>query len=321
MGSETIPLVVSGSEAPVDRQSASRASGPRHNAKLKADRGVSAPLFARSQLALAAAASLAPLLALVIELTVQTSSPLALGAMVALALGGTAVPLLTLWRRALQVDALAETLSATTIPPGRGASLSRIAAAFAALERRAAALESRGDPARRDDPMTGLPNRQTAMRRARDEITRVRRRQEPLAAALVSLDIGPPAEDPLLCGRQDRALRLMAELLMQGLRAYDLVARWSHDQFVLLLPDAEVEHAVRAIERVRETARDGWAVRGGEPLPDIHAGVAVLQPDDATLAEIVARAEKVLTRARGGIGGAVQAAPGPRSHPAHLTPV
>jgi len=39
---------------------------------------------------------------------------------------------------------------------------------------------------------------------------------------------------------EDRALRLSAELLMQGLRAYDVVGRWTHDLFVVLIKKIEV---------------------------------------------------------------------------------
>lgn len=278
--------------------------------------------MARRQLGLGAAASGVPLLGLLgvsfLDGTVSVPS-LAIAGLCSV---GVLMPLRALWRDGVRIDRLADG-PARAAEPSRapGEPIARIGAAFMALERRIDALQSLGDPARRDDPMTGLPNRQTAMRRARDEISRTRRSDEPLSVALLSLDIGPGADDPLTSGRQDRALRLMAELLMQSLRAYDVVARWSRDEFVVIMPGAEVEHAVAAIERICAMAAEGWSVRGGETLPAIHGGVAVLQPDDATLAEIVARASRALRRARDGIGAAVQAAPGPRTRPVQLRPV
>jgi diguanylate cyclase (GGDEF)-like protein len=277
---------------------------------------------ARWQICLALLAVAAPAAGLVLVAVAGPLTPmrlLALGALVCVASG---VPLMVLWRRALMIDRLADLLqSPATAAQRRREPVARIASAFAALRRRLAAHDAGRDPARRDDPMTGLPNRATAMRRARDEISRARRTGQPFAVALVAIDIGPPTEDGACDAAQDRALRLMAELLMQWLRAYDVVARWEHDQFVALLPEAEVENAVGAIERVRGMAASGWSIRGGEPLPDVHGGVAVLQPDDATLSEIVNRAERALERARKGIGAAIQATPGPRAHPARLTPV
>ena len=226
------------------------------------------------------------------------------------------------WRAAAQVDALAARLAAEAgVETQRTDTLALMVAAFAAAEQRMAAMARRGDPARRDDPETGLPNRQTVMRRGRDEITRARRNQHPLAVALMSVDIGPEADTPAERGMQERALRLVAEIAMQGLRAYDVVGRWDRDVFIAVIPEAEVEHAVTALERVRSMAQGARAIRPAETLPAVHAGVAVLQPDDATIAEIAGRAQRALERARSGVGAAVQAAPGPRQRPVQLTSV
>jgi diguanylate cyclase (GGDEF)-like protein len=239
--------------------------------------------------------------------------------------GAVVVALLVLarlWQQASRIDRLVNRLSAEAgIAAGSRDAAGTIEAAFAAAERRLAAAMRQGDPARRDDPDTGLHSRQTAMRRGRDEITRARRNHHPLAVAVFSLDIGPPSDDPRIRGQQERALRLAAEMAMQGLRAYDTVARWGHDLFLAIIPEAEVENAVTAVERLRSMLADAPAIRAGEVPPAVHGGVAVLQPDDATIAEIAARAERALGRARSGIGAAVQAAPGPRQRPASLTSV
>jgi diguanylate cyclase (GGDEF)-like protein len=114
---------------------------------------------------------------------------------------------------------------------------------------------------------------------------------------------------------------VVAEITMQGLRAYDIVGRWERDIFIAIIPEAEIENAVVALERVRGMTQAAPSVRAAEALPPLHVGVAVLQPDDATIAEIAARAQRALERARSGTGAAVQAAPGPRQRPAHLTSV
>ena len=159
------------------------------------------------------------------------------------------------------------------------------------------------------------------MRRGRDEITRARRNQQPLVVGLLSLDLGPEPSTPTEAAVQERALRLVAEIAMQGLRAYDIVGRWERDVFIAIIPQAEVENGVVALERVRTMTLSTRGIRLAEPLPEMHAGVAVLQPDDATIAEVAARAQRALDRARSGTGAAVQAAPGPRHRPVHLTSV
>jgi len=107
---------------------------------------------------------------------------------------------------------------------------------------------------------------------------------------------------------------------VQSLRAYDLVGRWEGATFVAVLPEAEVENAVDAMRRVRALiAEDRIGMIVGEAVT-ASAGVAVLQPDDATLADIVARAERALLRAQQR-GAGVEAAPGPRSRPPRITSV
>jgi diguanylate cyclase (GGDEF)-like protein len=194
----------------------------------------------------------------------------------------------------------------------------RIARGVEALSRRLEAATRRGDPTRLDDPLTGLPNRLAAMRRGRDEITRARRKGEPLAAALLTFRDPADAESG---EGLDIALRCAAEQLAQGLRAYDVIARWDGPQFVAILPEAEVEHAVAALRRIGEDLEVLLRRRGYGDGFEMIGGVAVLQPDDATLADIAARAEAALTRARAGSGQPIAAAPGPRTRPANLSSV
>lgn len=238
------------------------------------------------------------------------------------ACGGAGVAVWQVWRTAGRIDALAERLAAEAgVQTVRTDTASLIAAAFAAVDRRMAALVRSGDPARRDDPETGLPNRQTVLRRGRDEITRARRNQHPLAVGLLSIvpeDDAAVAAEP---GRRERMLRLTAEIAMQGLRAYDIVGRWDGDVFIAVIPEAEIEHATTALERVRTMIAGHPMLRPGDVVPVLHAGVAVLQPDDATIADIAARAQRALDRARSGVGAAIQAAPGPRQRPVQLTSV
>lgn len=216
-----------------------------------------------------------------------------------------------------------ERLADSVAPHGAGTAghdeVGRIADAVAVLIRRLDAATRRGDPARLDDPLTGLPNRLSVMRRGRDEITRARRKGAGLSLALFAVD----ATDLERLGpvEGDRTLRICGEILTQSLRAYDVVGRWEGAVFVALMPEAEVENAVEAMQRVRaQLAASKPSAMIGRALA-CHAGVAVLQPDDATLADIAARAAAALDRARAGPGAPVQAAPGPRTKPATLTSV
>lgn len=275
--------------------------------------------LARRLVILTGLGAMAPLLGLGAVVTlgdVDTAAGLlllALGMLGATAAGHAA------WRAGHRVDALADRLvAAHGVSAARGDPVARIETVTASIERRMAERGRTDGGGRLDDPATGLPNRLILMRRARDEITRARRNHQPMAVALIALDIGAPSEDARHRGRQGRALRLTAEILLQALRAYDVVGRWDHAVFAAILPEAEIEHAVAAIERVGAALDRVGSVRADDPLLTMHAGVAVLQPDDATLAEIAERADRALARARSGVGPRVQAAPGARHRPSQL---
>lgn len=204
--------------------------------------------------------------------------------------------------------------------PADDDAVGQIARGVEALSRRLEAASRRADPTRLDDPLTGLPNRLAAMRRGRDEIIRARRGGAPLAAAVLAFR-DPEGGDPS-SSRGEAAFRLAAEAMVQTLRAYDVTARWDGARFAAILPEAEIEHAVAALRRATAAVGDTLSRQGYGAGYALCAGVAVLQPDDATLADIAVRAEAALARALagGGVDG-VEAAPGPRTRPAQLTSV
>jgi diguanylate cyclase (GGDEF)-like protein len=267
---------------------------------------------------LAAAAAAGPSLCLSLALLLAGKGDVALWLALA-ALPGAAGAAFVAARLLQPLGRLARSVAPRGPETGHKDEVERIADAVAALVRRLDAATRRGDPARLDDPLTGLPNRLSVMRRGRDEITRARRKGTGLSLALFAVDgadlerLGPV--------EGDRSLRICGEVLSQSLRAYDVVGRWDAAVFAALMPEAEVENAVEAMLRVRaQIAAAPPSAAPGHRL-NCHAGVAVLQPDDATLADMAARASAALDRARSGPGAPVQAAPGPRMRPATLTSV
>ena len=265
---------------------------------------------------LAAAAAAAPFAA---ALT-SGAHPLALAAAAAVT-GGAVGGLVWLLKPLARLgDALEHYGDHRAAQRGPQDDFARIHKGLKGLEARLEAATRRADPARLEDPLTGLPNRLAVMRRARDEIARARRKATPMAVALLALDGFPAAEKALGRLETERVLRLTAETLVQALRAYDLVGRWEGAIFVAVLPEAEVENAVDAMRRVRERiADDRIGMVAGAPV-SASAGVAVLQPDDATLADIAGRAARALAQAQAR-GRGVEAAPGPRSRPPRITSV
>lgn len=273
-------------------------------------RGAVRPALAASTLAASAAlAGAAPAVYVLDALAAPVAAPLLV---CAASIGAAGMLQARARRQRKRVAALLERLAPFAEPYDTARPLDaheRIARGVEALERRLA--ETLGAPPHSaEDPLTGLPDRLTVMRRGRAEITRARRKDSSLAVALVSVETRPDDPEGAVS-----ALRMLAEMLTQGLRAYDVVGRWDARTFLAILPEAEVEHAAGAVKRLRAACAAAFA--GRDDTPRILAGVAVLQPEDASLADPAARAAAALDRAREG-GADVESAPGPRGRPAQL---
>jgi diguanylate cyclase (GGDEF)-like protein len=124
------------------------------------------------------------------------------------------------------------------------------------------------------DAVTGCMNHRAMRRRLHEEIVRAARTGGRLSCMLIDLDDfklvndrhGHPAGDALLRG--------VARALMGEFRAFDRVARYGGDEFVVILPDAGLESAAHAAERALERLA---AVSSFDITPGVSASIGVAQ--------------------------------------------
>ncbi len=108
------------------------------------------------------------------------------------------------------------------------------------------------------DPVTGCMNHRAMRRRLDEEIGRSTRTGGPLACLLIDLDDFKLVNDQHGHPAGDAMLRAVVHALVGEFRAFDRVARYGGDEFVVILPNAELESAAaaatRALERLRSLA-------------------------------------------------------------------
>ena len=103
------------------------------------------------------------------------------------------------------------------------------------------------------DELTGALRRGAGWDGLVREISRVRRSVEPrLVVAFVDVDHLKRVNDSQGHAAGDRLIRGVAEALRARFRSYDLVIRWGGDEFVCVLPDADLETAERSLGNLRE---------------------------------------------------------------------
>lgn len=145
------------------------------------------------------------------------------------------------------------------------------------------------------DPLTGLGNRRAFEARAREEAERAARYGFPLAVAAVDVDELKRTNDELGHAAGDLVIVLAARILARELRCTDLAARTGGDEFLVLLPHAGPEEALRLGERLLAAARKESGP-GHRPL-SLSIGIAALHPQE-NIEDAVERADSALRQAK-----------------------
>ncbi|HEY7952936.1 MAG TPA: GGDEF domain-containing protein [Solirubrobacteraceae bacterium] len=124
------------------------------------------------------------------------------------------------------------------------------------------------------DPVTGCMNHRAMRRRLNEEIGRATRTDGRLACLLIDLDNFKLVNDRHGHSAGDALLREVAQALMGEFRAFDRVARYGGDEFVVILAGADLESAAVAAERARERMLE---VPSFDIVPGVSASIGVAQ--------------------------------------------
>ena len=150
------------------------------------------------------------------------------------------------------------------------------------------------------DALTRLMNRRRMTERMAEEVARANRSATPLSVILLDIDRFKSINDDFGHVEGDRVISHVADVLRTGVRKVDMVARWGGEEFLVLLPDTDVQAAAELAERVRRqvTAR---VLRHLEhdAYVTITAGVATLRIRE-TIESTIHRADVALYQGKRG---------------------
>ncbi len=152
------------------------------------------------------------------------------------------------------------------------------------------------------DTLTGIYNRRYMNAHLDRKIIEIAETVKPVSVLMFDIDNFKPINDTHGHNAGDEVLTELARRVSRGVRDIDLVSRYGGEEFVIVMPDADIEVALSVAERVRGLVADQpFLVAGGSKSLKVTISVGVATTRDPTEAteSLIGRADEALYRAKG----------------------
>jgi diguanylate cyclase (GGDEF)-like protein len=153
------------------------------------------------------------------------------------------------------------------------------------------------------DPVTGLFNRRYLEEALEMECARADRSDQPLGALMADIDHFKRFNDSFGHDAGDMVLKQFGEVLSRTMRSGDIVCRYGGEEFVMILPGADIAASAILAERVRKEIAGFGFTHHGRALGKITVSVGVASFDAAgrSCPAMMAAADQALYAAK--LGG------------------
>lgn len=150
----------------------------------------------------------------------------------------------------------------------------------------------------RMDQLTGVLNRRGLDDALTTEISRFGRGGGPLTLALLDIDNFKNLNDTYGHHVGDAALKHLANVVKKTIRPTDIVTRLGGEEFVILLPDTNIEEAVITMTRLQRTLTKEYFLGNNERLLiTFSAGVALFKKEEEQTS-LIHRADQAMYLAK-----------------------
>jgi diguanylate cyclase (GGDEF)-like protein len=148
------------------------------------------------------------------------------------------------------------------------------------------------------DALTGIYNRRGLFQLGDFELLRARRVNRPFCAMIFDIDHFKRVNDHYGHKVGDQVLQKLAERCQKTSRAVDLISRYGGEEFVILLPETNLEAARRVAERLRQSImNEPFETAAGGLRITISIGISEARITD-TLHTLIERADVALYKAK-----------------------
>jgi diguanylate cyclase (GGDEF)-like protein len=149
------------------------------------------------------------------------------------------------------------------------------------------------------DPLTGLYNRRGFFELGEREVARAHRYGRPLAAIMMDIDLFKQVNDSYGHSIGDQVLRNVANLSVNNLRKIDILGRYGGDEFAVLLPESDLDAALKVAERIRKS-QENFLMPIGHHLVRVTVSLGIANGTRAVgnLESILKRADMAMYSAK-----------------------
>ncbi len=148
------------------------------------------------------------------------------------------------------------------------------------------------------DPLTNVPNRLGYDKQMAREFSRWQRYHNPLSILVCDIDFFKKINDTYGHKAGDRALMAIAKSMDMHIRETDYLARVGGEEFVVILPETNLQQAEVVAEKLRKGVESCVFVYDNKPVPiTISGGIAEFLAGDQ-VDDVYIRADKALYKAK-----------------------
>lgn len=146
--------------------------------------------------------------------------------------------------------------------------------------------------------LTGLYNRRYMMARLQDEYERSVRSGRPFSLILTDIDYFKTINDAYGHDCGDEVLKGLSKVLMNAVRSVDVLCRWGGEEFLMLLPDTDLDSAKVLADRIRRAvAEEVFDYEGKAFKLTMTFGVSSFS-EALTIKELIKRADQALYKGK-----------------------
>lgn len=153
------------------------------------------------------------------------------------------------------------------------------------------------------DSLTGVYTRRQLLEFGENELKRFHRTGHPLCILMLDIDHFKKINDTYGHAAGDCALKYFTDTCKDSIRTTDILGRVGGEEFVLIMPDTNIDDALEVAERVRKSVSS--RVFCTDDLcfnikMAISAGLYMVTKDDSLFEQAMAKADGALYEAKGG---------------------